>query len=111
VSVNQLVSKAQQDKHAATLIPWADSKAALKVKNVPPQEILKPSPKPLILLGTCANFFEIGPQSVEHGDMAQSIAWAYAAGFDQHIVKPIVCDLFLEELQQAGRRVELALTG
>jgi CheY-like chemotaxis protein len=42
--------------------------------------------------------------------MAQSIARAYAAGFDQHIVKPIVCDLFLEELQQAGRRVELALT-
>ncbi len=41
---------------------------------------------------------------------AQDVARAFDAGFDKHIVKPIDCDLLLEELQQAGRRVEPALT-
>ena len=39
---------------------------------------------------------------------AQDVARAFDAGFDQHIVKPIDCDLLLEELQQAARRVEPA---
>ena len=39
---------------------------------------------------------------------AQDVARAFGAGFDQHIVKPIDCDLLLEELQQAGRRVKPA---
>ncbi len=39
---------------------------------------------------------------------AQDIARAHAAGFDQHIVKPIDCDLLLEDLQQAAQRVSPA---
>jgi CheY-like chemotaxis protein len=34
----------------------------------------------------------------------QDKARAYNAGFDQHIVKPMDCDLFLEELQQTAQR-------
>ncbi len=39
---------------------------------------------------------------------AQDIARAHNAGFDQHIVKPIDCDLLLEELQQVAQRISPA---
>jgi len=41
---------------------------------------------------------------------AQDDARAFYAGFDQHIVKPIDCDLLLDELQQVAQRVSPALT-
>jgi DNA-binding response OmpR family regulator len=36
---------------------------------------------------------------------AQDIARALNAGFDQHIVKPIDCDMLLAELQNTAQRV------
>ena len=41
---------------------------------------------------------------------AQDVARAHDAGFDQHIVKPIDCDLLLEELQQPAQRVALGVS-
>ncbi len=41
---------------------------------------------------------------------AQDVARAYAAGFDQHIVKPIDCNLLLMELENTAQQVRSALT-
>jgi CheY-like chemotaxis protein len=41
---------------------------------------------------------------------AQDISRAYAAGFDQHIVKPIDIDLLMKELEQAAQHVSPSLS-